>query len=116
MFNNINDSNSFYQSQLDNQSKIVELALRRANSAKNNKDTERNPYIDKSEISANAIELFQKDCDIRKFNQIEMSDREDLSHLQRMQELFADGIVDPYEDDVISELLNNPKLWSDLEL
>lgn len=116
MFNNINDSNSFYQSQLENQSKIVELALRRANAAKSNQDSDRNPYIDKSEISASAIELFQRDCDIRKFNQIAMSDPEDFSHLQRMQELFADGVTDPYEDDVISELLNNAKLWSDLEL
>ena len=32
------------------------------------------------------------------------------------KDLLADGIIDAYEDDVISELLNNEKLWSDLEL
>ena len=115
MFNNINDNN-FYQSQLDSQSKVVELALMRANSAKNNYSKDHNPYVDKTEISANAIELFQKDCDIRKFNQIALSDKDDFSHLERMKELFADGVIDAYEDDVISELLNNEKLWSDLEL
>ena len=116
MFNNINDNNSFYQSQLENQTNIVNLALMRANAVKDGSAAGRNPYVDKTEISANAIELFQKDCDIRKFNQIAMSDEKDFSHLERMQELFADGIIDPYEDDVISELLDNQKLWSDLEL
>jgi len=87
----------------------------RANSAKHT-SSGRNPYVDKTEISAGAIELFQKDCDIRKFNKIAMSDMDDFSHLERMQELFSDGVVDAFEDDVFAELVNNPKLWSDLEL
>ena len=116
MFNNINDNNTFYQSQLENQSNIVNLALMRANSAKHLSEKSRNPYVDKTEISSNAIELFQKDCDIKKFNKIAMSDETDYSHLERMKELFADGVIDAYEDDVISEIIKNPKLWSDLEL
>lgn len=114
MFNNINDNN-FYNTQLENQSKIVNLALMRANANKSSADN-KNPYVDKTEISANAIELFQKDCDIKKFNKIAMSDSDDFSHLDRVKELFADGVIDPYEDDVLEELINNPKLWDDLEL
>lgn len=114
MFNNINDNN-FYNTQLENQSKIVNLALMRANASKTSNDN-KNPYVDKTEISANAIELFQKDCDIKKFNKIAMSDADDFSHLDRVKELFADGIIDAYEDDVLKELINNPKLWDDLEL
>ncbi len=114
MFNNINDNN-FYNTQLENQSKIINLALMRANSSKNSID-DKNPYVDKTEISANAIELFQKDCDIKKFTKIAMSDSNDFSHLDRMKELFADGISDPYEDDVLKELINNPKLWDDLKI
>ena len=45
-----------------------------------------------------------------------MSDEEDLSHLQRMQELFADGVIDVYEDDVLSDLVTNSKLRDDLGL
>lgn len=116
MFNNINDNNSFFNSQLENQSNVVNLALMRANAAKQSSNNNRNPYVDRTEISSNAIELFQKDCDIKKFNKIAMSDAGDYSHLERMQELFSDGIVDAYEDDVMSELVNNSKLWSDLEL
>ena len=116
MFNNINDNNEYlYNSQLDKQSNIINLAAIRANAQKSSYSINNNPYVDKSEISLNAIELFQRDCDINKFNKIAMSDLEDMSHLTRMNELFADGVVDVFEDDVISELINNSKLWNDLE-
>lgn len=116
MFNNINDNGSFYNSQLDAQSNIVNLALMRANAAKQSSAYNKNPYVDKTEISSNALELFQKDCDIKKFNQIAMSGAGDNSYLEQMNELFADGVVDVYEDDVMAELVNNTKLWDDLEL
>ena len=118
MFNNINDNNTeyFYNSQLERQNNIVNLALLRANAQKSSYVNNDKVYVDRSEISSNAIELFQKDCDIKKFNKIAMSDADDLSHLDRMKELFAEGIVDVYEDDVISELVTNSKLLNDLEL
>ena len=118
MFNNINDnSNEFlYNSQLEKQGNIVNLASIRANAQKSAYSVNKNPYVDKTEISANAIELFQRDCDINKFNKIAMSDSEDLSHLDLMKDLFSQGVVDVYEDDVISSLVTNSKLWDDLEL
>ena len=118
MFNNINDNNNeyLYNSQLDKQSNVINLAALRANAQKSAYSTNNNPYVDKSEISANAIELFQRDCDINKFNKIAMSDSENLSHLERMNELFSEGIIDVFEDDVLSQLATNPKLWDDLEL
>ena len=116
MFNNINDSNigSFYSSQLERQNNIVQLALMRANSQKAS-SAEDGSYVDKSEISNSAIELFLKDCDISKFNKIAMSDSENLSHIEMVKELFKQGVVDVYEDDVFSELVTNSKLWDDLE-
>ena len=115
MFNNINDnSKDFLQSaQWELQSNVVKLNSIKTvtqNLTKNNN----NPYIDKTEISSNAIQLFQKDCDIKKFNQIATSDTEDLSHIELMKELFQNGVVDAYEDDIFSELVNNSKLWDDL--
>ena len=62
------------------------------------------------------IELFQRDCDINKFNKIALSNPEDLSHLDRMNELFSQGVVDVFEDDVLSSLVNSSKLWEDLEI
>ena len=117
MFNNINDNGNeyLYNSQLGNQSNVVNIAALRANAQKSAYQIDRNPYVDKTEISANAIELFQRDCDINKFNKIAMSDSEDFSHLERMNELFSQGIVDVFEDDVLSSLVTNSKLWDDLE-
>lgn len=115
MFNNINDNNSeyLYNSQLNAQNNVVNLAALRANSQRSAYGVT-NPYVDRTEISNNAIELFQRDCDINKFNKIAMSDMNDFSHLDRMNELFSQGVIDVFEDDVISELVTNSKLWDDL--
>ena len=117
MFNNINNENNgllYNSSQLGNASNVINLASIRANLQKNNYASA--PYIDSSEISSNAMELFQRDLDINKFNKIAMSDSEDTSHLEKMKELFNDGVIDVYEDDVLQELVTNSKLWDDLEL
>ena len=117
MFNNINDNNElFYNSQLERQNNVINIALMRANAQKAAGNLNSNPYVDRSEISANAIELFQRDCDINKFNKIAMSDEGDFSHLERMQELFSQGVIDVFEDDVLNALSTNSKLWDDLEL
>ena len=118
MFNNINDNNKdiLYNSQFTRENNIVNLAAIRSNVQKYANTVSSNPYVDRTEISSSAIELFQKDCDIKKFNKIAMSDEEGLSHLQRMQELFADGVIGVYEDDVLSDLVTNSKLRDDLGL
>ena len=118
MFNNINDNNQdlLYNSQLTRENNVINLAAIRANAQKYAQTASLNPYVDRTEISSSAIELFQKDCDIKKFNKIAMSDEEDLSHLQRMRELFAEGVVDVFEDDVLTNLVTNSKLRDDLDL
>ena len=117
MFNNINDSTKdLFYNQLETQNNVVNLVSLKANANRNVYAKSLNPYVDKTEISSNAIELFQRDCDINKFNKIAMSDSDDLSHLERMKELFAQGVIDVYEDDVLAELVKSTKLWDDLEL
>ena len=109
MFNNINDNNLL---QLNNSNNIINIANIRSNIQKSGYNT--NPYVDKTEISANAMKLFQKDLDIKKFAKIAAENPEDLSYLQQIQELFSQGVVDPFEEDVLSELVTNSKLWDDL--
>ena len=114
MFNNINNGDT-YSSGLGNASNIINLNSIRNNLQKSGYSAN-NAYVDKSEISANAMKLFQKDLDIQKFTKIASSDLENTSHLERMKELFASGVVDVSEDDVLSALVTNSKLWDDLEL
>lgn len=116
MFNNINDNSKdlLYNSQFNSASNIINLNSIRTNLQKSGYST--NPYVDKTEISANAMELFQRDLDINKFTKIATSDLENNSHLNIMKEIFSEGVVDVYEDDVLSSLVTNSKLWDDLEL
>jgi len=109
MFNNINDNNLL---QLDSASKVINLANVRSAFQKNGYSN--NPYVDKTEISANAMKLFQKDLDIQKFAKLASQNPEDLSYMEQIQELFSQGVVDPFEEDVLSELVTNSKLWDDL--
>ena len=117
MFNNINNNNNgllYNNSQLGNASNVINLASVRANLQKSGYTS--NPYVDNTEISSSAMELFQRDMDINKFTKIATSDKEDTSHIERVKELFKEGVVDVYEDDVFSSLVTNQKLWDDLSL
>lgn len=116
MFNNINDNNRdfLYNSQFNEANNVVNIASVRA--AMNKIKSANNPYVDKTEISANAMQLFQRDLDINKFTKIVTEDPNDNSHLARMKELFDEGVIDVYEDDVLSSLVTNSKLLDDLEL
>lgn len=109
MFNNINDNNLL---QFDSASNVINIANVRSSLQKSGYS--KNPYVDKTEISANAMQLFQKDLDVRKFTKIASQNPEDISYLEQMQELFSQGVVDPFEEDVLSKLVTNSKLWDDL--
>ena len=110
MFNNINDNNLL---QFNNAGNVINLANVRSTLQKNGYNT-KNPYIDKTEISASAMQLFQRDLDIKKFAKIASENPDDLSYLEKMQELFSNGVVDPFEEDAVSNLVTNSKLWYDL--
>ena len=117
MFNNINDNNNFlYNSGLDKQTNIIKLNPARLNTVTNPYSKSQSHYVDKTEISLDAIKLFEKDCDIKKFTNIAISNPEDTSHLERMKELFSEGVIDVFEDDVLEKLLDNTKLLDDLAL
>lgn len=114
MFNNINENNRdlLFNSQYGNAGNVVNLANIRSNIQRGAYSS--NPYVDKTEISQNAMQMFQRDLDIKKFTKIASENPEDISHLERMRELFDSGVVDPFEEDILGELATNSKLWDDL--
>lgn len=114
MFNNINDNNRdlLFNSQYGNTGNVVNIANIRSNIIRGGYSN--NPYVDKTEISQNAMQMFQRDLDIKKFTKIASSNPEDISHLEKMRELFDNGVVDPFEEDILEELSGNSKLWDDL--
>ncbi len=75
-----------------------------------------NFLIDSSDISSQAMQMFQKEQDIMNFTQLAMSDMDDLSHNEMVEQLFSEGITDVFEESAIAALSSNSSLLDDLGL
>ena len=74
----------------------------------------KNDFLDG--LSKRAVEMFEKNCDIKNFSKLVLSDTENSSHIEMMEEMRAKGIVDPFEDEKLAELADNKKFLRDLGL
>ena len=74
----------------------------------------KNDFLD--ELSKRAVKMFEKNCDIKNFSKLALSDLENTSHLDIMKELSAKGVSDPFEDEKLAELADNEKFLKDLGL
>lgn len=118
MLNNINDNNkdNLLQSPLSN-GMLGTNSVRFINrNAYSSNPYSQGLYVDKTDISDKAMQLIERDNDIKKFTKLAMSDKNDNSHLALMEELFSQGISDPFEEDILSDLAENSDLWDDLGL
>lgn len=73
-------------------------------------------FIDETNISHKAIEMYQKDLDIRNFTNLVMSNPEDVSHNDRVENLLSNGVTDVLDEKTVENLSSNSKLIKDLEL
>ena len=112
MFNNINENN-LLNSQLSTNN-IVNLNSIRTNLNKSGYKI--NPYVDKTEISSDAMKLFQKDLDINKFTKLLIEEKDDISYMEKINDLFESGVIDPADEKSVKTLLSNKKLRDDLGL
>lgn len=71
-------------------------------------------FIDETQISNEALNLYEKEQDVKKFASLALSDDSDLSHMALMEEAFAGGVKSPFTDDVLESLLDNQKLLDDI--
>ena len=67
-------------------------------------------------MSEKALELYERKSDINKFTSLVLSDSENTSHEDIMQDLFNKGVVDPFEDEKLAELADNKRFLRDLGL
>lgn len=70
--------------------------------------------IDETNISNEAINLYEKEQDIKRFASLVISDESDDSHVNIMEQLFSDGVVSPFTDDDLESLLDNQKFLDDI--
>lgn len=74
----------------------------------------KNDFLDG--LSRRAVEMFEKQCDIKNFTKLALSDMDNLSHNEIMEEKVKKGVVDPFEDEKLAELADNEKFLRDLGL
>ena len=73
-------------------------------------------FIDETQISNEALNLYQRELDIKKFATLALSNEEDNSHLDLINDLFnKKGVKSPFTDDMLEMLLDNQKLLEDID-
>lgn len=71
-------------------------------------------FVDEMQISNEALDLYQRELDVKKFTSLALSNEDDFSHLEFVEQAFLKGVKSPFSDDNLEELLNNQKLWDDI--
>jgi len=77
-------------------------------------DVSKNEFLDN--LSKHAVKLYEKKCDINNFTKLVLSDPENTSHNQIVEELFKKNVKDPLESQKLAELADNEKFLRDLGL
>lgn len=60
--------------------------------------------------------MYERNCDIKNFSKLVLSNPENDSHNKIMDELFSRGVVDPFDDERLLELSDNSRFLRDLGL
>lgn len=113
MLNGVNLNEDLNSSQLDKQSGVSSVVT---NPLKNPYQTDKNLLIDETAISDEAVNLYQKEQDVKKFTKLAMSDPNDLSHEEIISNLFKSGVNDLFSDETFTDLSSNQNLLNDLSL
>ena len=73
-----------------------------------------NPFL--ARMSKHAVNLFERQCDIKNFTKLALSDPENTTHNARVEALLKEDVLDPLSDEVIKQLSENEDLLNDLGL
>ena len=79
-----------------------------------NLGTSENKFL--GNLTENALKMYERRCDVRNFSKLVLSNPENTSHNDMAEELFAKGVIDPFEDDKLAHLADNKNLLKDLGL
>lgn len=118
MLNNVdNNSNELaLNSRLIRQDSLNSVLGTNMQRRPNNVVDNSNFLIDSSDISSRAIQMYERELDIKNFTQLATSNPENTNHNEMVEELFSKGIVDVFEDSTIAALSTNKSLLDDLGL
>ena len=99
--------------------KKLALRLRKENKAVNENiscpiEKVGNEFMDG--LTKKAVKLYEKECDIKNFSKLVLSNPENTDHNEMVKELFDDGVTDPFIDEKLSMLADNKRFLNDLGL
>ncbi len=77
-------------------------------------DDNKHDFLNK--LTKNALNMYEKKCDVKNFTKLVLSDPENTSHNDIVNELFSKGIIDPTDDEKLLELSDNKRFLRDLGL
>lgn len=77
-------------------------------------DLSKNEFLDN--LSKHALKLYEKKCDVSNFTKLVLSDPENTSHNDLVEDLFKQNVKDPLESQKLAELADNEKFLRDLGL
>jgi len=67
-------------------------------------------------LSENALKLYEKTSDIKKFTKLALSNPEDASHNRMVNKLLGNDIIDPLDEEHLRGLVGNDNFLRDLGL
>lgn len=76
---------------------------------------DKNLLVDQLDISNDAMSLYQRDLDVKKFTQLTLSDPENTSHNNLVASQVESGAIDFGDQNIIDSLFNNQKFFDDLK-
>ncbi len=74
----------------------------------------KNEFLDG--LSKRAVKLYEKQHDIKKFSKLVLSDPDNTSHNELVNNLLHNGTIDPLEDEKLEKLADNSRFLKDLGL
>ena len=99
------------QNMIQQSSNVEKLAAKNNNPYSN---IDKNLLIDETNISNEAINLYQRDLDIRKFASLTLSDPENLSHNTLVAQKVFGANDENFENKIIEGIFNNRTFLRDL--
>ena len=99
------------QNMVQQNSNVEKLAAKNNNPYSN---IDKNLLIDETNISNEAINLYQRDLDIRKFASLALSDPENLSHNTLVAQKVFGANDENFENKIIEGMFNNRTFLKDL--
>lgn len=77
-------------------------------------DTRKNDFLNK--LTQNAVKMYERKCDVKNFTKLVLSDPENTSHNDLVNQLFKHGVIDPADEKRLLELSDNTRFLKDLGL